>query len=644
MRTEVLRDVLVPVLARLQQRGHAAGVLDVGVDGGDGGAVLLGLQQEPHHLQVAEHHRQVEGRAPAVVRQVGPHARVRQDRAQQQVVALGGEEAHARAELLVLLVDLQRHRRQQVAVELVALLQLQDVRRKLGLLRVPHQFHDILLGELVEDVVVAAVVQGAVVVRGVGLGGAVVGVERGGGAARLRVLLAGHLLLSGGQAEAEGLVQGGGKPVREGPHVVRLHLRVGDGVAGGGGHPLLLLQREGLEGVGGGVLVVGGLAPRGEVAVAVALEARAPAAVLVVQLLRLLQRRAVPHGRSRHRFVQVVENVLLTAPLRHAVHLCELQEALGRNEEQPAEGLRHYAARHGDLAADALLPEHHAAVEVAEEGAGVLQVDGAAPLQDEVDVVGHLLLRDDRRVRKVELDLHHRRQLVDEGGGALLEEVAVLHVLAVEVLQDLRAHERRAVLERVVLVLRRLVRHLQMHQRHRLEVLGDGLPLEKVRHARHHRAVVRGHLVALGDNEGNVTQQVGGDAHVHNHQANRIDLLVLADGVDVPVADGGDGGEGPVGGGDVLLQRGLAPQVLDVREVVPMRPRLGREVDLLRDEEEPARLPVRRHDHQRQELAEGDDVVVVREVLLEPLQQREEAGQADETQQTREGEGVGCHV
>eukprot|EP00976_Prorocentrum_cordatum_P113735 1195743-Prorocentrum_minimum.AAC.3 len=67
---------------------RTGGILDVGVHWGGGGAALLRLQQEAHHLKVTGHHRQVEGGAAAVVRQVGPHRCVRQNRAQQLVVAL----------------------------------------------------------------------------------------------------------------------------------------------------------------------------------------------------------------------------------------------------------------------------------------------------------------------------------------------------------------------------------------------------------------------------------------------------------------------------------------------------------------------------------------------------------------------------
>lgn len=62
---------------------------------------------------------------------------------------------------------------------------------------------------------------------------------------------------------------------------------------------------------------------------------------------------------------------------------------------------------------------------------------------------------------------------------------------------------------------------------------------------------LHGAASAFNDEIGHVADQIGGEAEVEEHVEDDEDHLDGVDGVEVAVADGGHGGDGPVHGGDV---------------------------------------------------------------------------------------------
>ena len=66
---------------------------------------------------------------------------------------------------------------------------------------------------------------------------------------------------------------------------------------------------------------------------------------------------------------------------------------------------------------------------------------------------------------------------------------------------------------------------------------------------------------ALDDEVGHVADEVGGEAEVEEHVEDVEDHLDVVLGVQIAVADGGHGGDGPVDGGDVAHPQALLPEV-----------------------------------------------------------------------------------
>ena len=86
---------------------------------------------------------------------------------------------------------------------------------------------------------------------------------------------------------------------------------------------------------------------------------------------------------------------------------------------------------------------------------------------------------------------------------------------------------------------------------------------------------------ALDDEVGHVADEVGGEAEVEEHVEDVEDHLDGVLGVEVAVADGGHGGDGPVDGGDVADPQAGLPEVGDGRadpRLVPVRVPVGDQV------------------------------------------------------------------
>ena len=86
---------------------------------------------------------------------------------------------------------------------------------------------------------------------------------------------------------------------------------------------------------------------------------------------------------------------------------------------------------------------------------------------------------------------------------------------------------------------------------------------------------------ALDDEVGHVADEVSGEAEVEEHVEDVEDHLDGVLGVEVAVADGGHGGDGPVDGGDVADPQAGLPEVGDGRadpRLVPVRVTVGDQV------------------------------------------------------------------
>jgi hypothetical protein len=86
---------------------------------------------------------------------------------------------------------------------------------------------------------------------------------------------------------------------------------------------------------------------------------------------------------------------------------------------------------------------------------------------------------------------------------------------------------------------------------------------------------------ALDDEVGHVADEVGGEPEVEEHVENVEDHLDVVLGVQVAVADGGHGGDGPVDGRDVADPQAGLPEVGDHRadpRLLPVRVPVGDQV------------------------------------------------------------------